>query len=92
VIAPKRLLPFVSFFLVDLVKVSMAEAPKNKRHRTQYIHNADALNISVASTARNDRRDVCQRPALPPSPEKTQRVYDAFDQAMGYDPQDDIFV
>ncbi|KAJ7194745.1 hypothetical protein GGX14DRAFT_537360 [Mycena pura] len=70
----------------------MSKASANKRRKV-YVHDAHAEDVSLATTAWNTRVEVIMTPAPPPSPEKPPpRTYDAFDQAMGYSPDDDIFM
>jgi hypothetical protein len=62
-----------------------------KKQRTVYIHDPRAEDVLTASTATNRHVRVEINPAPPPSPQK-RREYDAFDQAMGYERDDPIFV
>ncbi|KAJ7617414.1 hypothetical protein FB45DRAFT_1034695 [Roridomyces roridus] len=65
-----------------------------KRKRTVYIHNPDEERVSLATTSGNTRIPLQYNPAPPPSPEKPpRRMFDNFDYAMGYSPDDDsLFV
>ncbi|KAJ7490197.1 hypothetical protein B0H11DRAFT_2229118 [Mycena galericulata] len=73
--------------------MSTQRARKKQRiDRSVYVHDPRGEEISTASTATNARVRVERNPAPPPSPEKTRRTFDAFDQAMGYSPDDDGFL
>ncbi|KAJ7870848.1 hypothetical protein B0H13DRAFT_2236440 [Mycena leptocephala] len=64
--------------------------PPRKKSRKVYVHDANAENVSTATTGTTSRVRVEHNPAPPPSPEK-KRVYDVFDRAMGYDADDPMF-